>query len=160
MRLSIRPPKAVFACELARATAMVWLRSMSVARVSRQNTAPKSLSVFTGWTKRAPATKEAQDWAYRSRTGALERMAARSSWSVTSHVAALSVSGCRRTGRAVCTRKQPRTANRSSAFDRLVARFGFGVRGIKTWQGDAIFHLLHDPGFKTFLFGRSRQNFL
>src|SRR6266851_10474817 len=111
MRLSTRPPKAVFVCELAGATAMLWLRPMTVDRVYRRNTAPKSLSVFTGWTKRAHATKEAEDWAYRSRTGASERMAAKSSWSVTSHVAALSVSGCRRTGRLVHTRKTPRTTH-------------------------------------------------
>src|ERR1700680_3113403 len=131
MQLSIRPPKAVFGCEWARGTATLWLRSMTVARAYRPNTVPKSLSVFTGWTKRAHVTKEVQAWAYRSRTGASEHTAAKSSWSATNPVAALSVSDCRRTGRKVWTRKPPQTTHRSSVFGRLVARFGPGARGIK-----------------------------
>src|SRR6202158_5321397 len=160
MQSSIRRPKAVFACGLARGMETLWSRSMIVVRVYRPSTTPKSSSVFTGWTKRAPVTKEVQAWAYRLRTGASGRMAAKLSLRVTSNVDALFVSGCRKTDRVTRTRKQPRTQHRLSAFARLVARFGLCVRGIKARQRDSIFHLLHDPGLETFLFGRSRQDFI
>src|ERR1700675_2418143 len=106
MQLSIRRPKAVFGCELAREVETRWSRFTIVVRAYRRSTAPKSLSVSTGWTRHAPVTKGGQDWAYRSRTGASERTAAKLNWSAKSNLVALSASGCRGTGRVIRTRKK------------------------------------------------------
>src|ERR1700692_1411067 len=101
MRGSITRPKPDLWGVLAQRRETRVSRSAIAARVYRRSIAPKSLSVFTGWTEPAHATKEVPDWAYRSRTGASEHTAAKSSWNVTSLMAALSVSGCRVTGRLI-----------------------------------------------------------